>query len=213
MDPSQAVGDTDEETKKLQEFLEADDDDFVYRLVGVQIHRGVANGGHYWSLINTVRGKEEPDPNANFAKWKQCSEESWKEFNDEKVTYFSPTNLDKEAYGGNKGYSASDNIYASSFDKQDSYGQSAYMLFYERKNKRKLREVVLPADAQQNQQEEEKVKEIDFREVEPYVPDWIRTDVEKENLASVIDRQVYDVKFFTMIKLLLKHISSRLVMT
>lgn len=48
-------------TAELEKLLQAEDEDYVYRLVGVNIHRGVADGGHYWSIINTNRGKEEPD--------------------------------------------------------------------------------------------------------------------------------------------------------
>jgi len=36
-----------------------EDDCFEYKLVGVNMHSGTANAGHYWSYINTVRGFEE----------------------------------------------------------------------------------------------------------------------------------------------------------
>ena len=32
------------------------DDCFEYKLVGVNVHSGTANAGHYWSYINTHRG-------------------------------------------------------------------------------------------------------------------------------------------------------------
>ena len=37
-------------------------DCYEYKLVGVNVHSGSANGGHYWSYINTTRGLEEKDP-------------------------------------------------------------------------------------------------------------------------------------------------------
>lgn len=46
----------DPANKEFLEMLEYDDDEFVYRLVGVCIHRGEANSGHYWSLIHMKRG-------------------------------------------------------------------------------------------------------------------------------------------------------------
>ena len=77
-----------------QEFLntlEYDDDEYVYRLVGVNIHRGQANSGHYWSLIHMKRGKDEPD-SADEAKWSDLSLH-WREFNDESVTFFLAKNI------------------------------------------------------------------------------------------------------------------------
>jgi len=38
-----------------------EDDCFEYKLVGVNVHSGSANAGHYWSYISTVRGLEEKD--------------------------------------------------------------------------------------------------------------------------------------------------------
>jgi ubiquitin C-terminal hydrolase len=40
-----------------------EDDCFEYKLVGVNVHSGSANAGHYWSYINTSRGLEEKDSN------------------------------------------------------------------------------------------------------------------------------------------------------
>ena len=37
------------------------DDCWEYKLVGVNVHSGSANAGHYWSYINTVRGKDEKE--------------------------------------------------------------------------------------------------------------------------------------------------------
>ena len=39
--------------KKLEQLFNLDDQEYEYRLVGVNIHRGVASSGHYWSLIHT----------------------------------------------------------------------------------------------------------------------------------------------------------------
>lgn len=39
----------------MEEDASLSDDDFEYKLVGVVIHRGNANFGHYTSLINVNR--------------------------------------------------------------------------------------------------------------------------------------------------------------
>ena len=61
----QAAGKSAEDFKKddkLLDLLKKEDDDYIYRLAGVNIHRGNGDHGHYWSLINTKRGTAEPDP-------------------------------------------------------------------------------------------------------------------------------------------------------
>lgn len=44
------------------ELLNIDDDDYVYRLVGMNIHTGTADAGHYYSLIDIKRGQAEVNP-------------------------------------------------------------------------------------------------------------------------------------------------------
>lgn len=67
--------------------------------MGVTIHQGTADHGHYYSIINTARGKDEHDPYLKEAQWLDVEKDSWKEFNDDEVKYFSFKELSKEAYG------------------------------------------------------------------------------------------------------------------
>jgi len=71
----------EEEVKKL---MEVDDQDYIYRLVGVNIHVGTADHGHYYSFINTKRGEEEPDPNSE--EWKKVENNEWMRFDDSTVS-------------------------------------------------------------------------------------------------------------------------------
>ena len=49
-----------EEAKLDEKEPERDEDDcFEYKLVGVNVHSGTANQGHYWSYINTNREGED----------------------------------------------------------------------------------------------------------------------------------------------------------
>lgn len=41
--------------------MDIENNEYVYKLVGVIIHVGTAEHGHYYSLINTKRGSEEVD--------------------------------------------------------------------------------------------------------------------------------------------------------
>lgn len=89
----------DPKNKEFLDMLEAEDDEFVYRLVGVNIHRGQANAGHYWSLIHVNRGSKEPDPYEEESKW-TALDRDWREFNDESVNFFLSKNITVEGYGG-----------------------------------------------------------------------------------------------------------------
>lgn len=62
----QEIDDPDHAKKKAEEdeAQEPEQDDcYEYKLVGVNVHSGTANAGHYWSYINTVRGMEEKNEN------------------------------------------------------------------------------------------------------------------------------------------------------
>mmetsp|Transcript_6472 Transcript_6472/g.15382 ORF Transcript_6472/g.15382 Transcript_6472/m.15382 type:complete len:1203 (-) Transcript_6472:254-3862(-) len=61
------------------------DEDYEYKLAGVLVHAGVAQGGHYYSFIN--------DRNP-------VSEDKWYRFDDEDVTPFDPASIASECFGG-----------------------------------------------------------------------------------------------------------------
>ena len=83
----------------------------VFELVGVLVHSGNAESGHYYSFI-----KERPPTSPNSKRWV--------EFNDTDVTEFNPDNIADHCFGGWSEPVA----YASHYSKN----WNAYMLFYER---------------------------------------------------------------------------------
>ncbi len=84
-----------DDVKHLSEIA---DDEYIYKLVGVTIHRGTAEHGHYYSLINTKRGKDEVDETKS--EWYQTERDPWKVFDDENVKHFNFNDLRSEAFGG-----------------------------------------------------------------------------------------------------------------
>ncbi|KAM7221465.1 ubiquitin carboxyl-terminal hydrolase 34 [Rhypophila decipiens] len=82
----------------------------IFELVGVLVHSGNAESGHYYSYI-----RERPS---------SSSEPAWVEFNDENVVPFEPANMEGLCFGG-PGHVDNNGLY---FDKN----YSAYMLFYQR---------------------------------------------------------------------------------
>ena len=81
--------------------METEDDEYVYRLVGINIQEGTADAGHYYSIINTKRGSDEPDPYQEEERWRKVEINPWKEYNDASVSIFGfEKNVEKEAFGG-----------------------------------------------------------------------------------------------------------------
>lgn len=62
------------------------DEDYEYRLVGVLVHAGVAQGGHYYSFIKERGSGTDTD--------------KWYRFDDEDVTPFDPAMIESECFGG-----------------------------------------------------------------------------------------------------------------
>lgn len=68
------------------------EDCFEYKLVGVNVHSGTANMGHYWSYINTNRTIEEHEGDS---QWIRTEIDPWMEFNDSRVSHFDFKELEK----------------------------------------------------------------------------------------------------------------------
>ena len=92
------------------------DDCFKYKLVGINVHSGSADGGHYWSYINTNRGGVNQEEQQG---WRDTVNDPWMEFNDHRVTECNFGEMRQRCYG-------------QSDSGNQRQGTSAYMLFYER---------------------------------------------------------------------------------
>ncbi|ELU04220.1 hypothetical protein CAPTEDRAFT_219867 [Capitella teleta] len=104
-----------------EEEAEGEDQEMEYELIGVTVHTGTADGGHYYSFIRD-RIHKQPE----------ISQDKWFLFNDAEVKPFDPAQIASECFGGemtSKTYdSVTDKFMDFSFEKTNS----AYMLFYER---------------------------------------------------------------------------------
>lgn len=181
--------DEQEEQKNVDEDNQWPDEEdcYEYKLVGVNVHSGTANAGHYWSYINTHRGFLEPeddDPN-----WSKTENDVWMEFNDSTVRDFNFEKLKDDCFGGD-GKSSAGADDGWSFG--NSYGKSGYMLFYERRKKRPLKILVPQEELEESkakgeevfhdEKKEEHYKLIDYREgVEDLQPNKIYKQVLEDN--------------------------------
>ncbi len=130
-------------TKKMEEEIQIETDEtyfkhpsyYEYHLVGVVVHTGSADSGHYYSYINTVRNGQDNEMNYNPNNENHVN--SWLEFNDSYISKFNVSRLEEECFGGS---------YTSNNDSWSRMGEkikSAYMLIYERRMKSPLK-VIIP---------------------------------------------------------------------
>lgn len=97
-----------------QEDFKQPDEYFEYNLVGVLVHSGTGESGHYYSYIQD----------------RQDFQGRWYEFNDVHISEFNIANLKSECFGGEyENFNKSGVLY----DWDNSKSRNAYILFYERK--------------------------------------------------------------------------------
>ena len=70
-------------------------EDCEFKLVGVLIHMGMAEAGHYLSYINIEREATDYD----YKEWLQTNNQNWMEFNDSTVAPFDFTKLQFKCFG------------------------------------------------------------------------------------------------------------------
>jgi hypothetical protein len=89
---------------------------YNYELVGVVVHTGTAESGHYYSYIKEQQNEEEQD--------------KWFEFNDAWVSDFDPATIPNECFGGEEtGFS---NMWGGNQQKMLKF-RNAYICVYRRK--------------------------------------------------------------------------------
>ncbi|KAI1375060.1 hypothetical protein F4677DRAFT_424497 [Hypoxylon crocopeplum] len=100
----------------------------MFELVGVLVHSGTAESGHYYSYI-----RERPTMSGT---------PSWVEFNDEVVSSWDPLLMENACFGGSD--------LRSAFDPSTAYEKvySAYMLFYQRSSSLQKEQEMLKASGQ-----------------------------------------------------------------
>ncbi|XP_011610930.2 ubiquitin carboxyl-terminal hydrolase 34 isoform X2 [Takifugu rubripes] len=119
---------------------------YEYDLIGVTVHTGTADGGHYYSFIRDII-----NPHA-------YKNNKWYLFNDAEVKSFDSAQLASECFGGEMTTKTYDSVTDKFMDFSFEKTHSAYMLFYKR---------VEP--------EEENGKDFSF-DVSPDLLEWIWHD-------------------------------------
>ena len=101
------------------------DDYYEYELKGINVHRGSADRGHYFSFIDVNRDGKNNLINT-------YTKEDWLQFNDSHVSEFNIDTIEEECFGG-------------SSQGHENY-QNAYLLLYERRKKTPIKILIEEKD-------------------------------------------------------------------
>lgn len=100
--------------------VEVENSSTEYELIGVTVHTGTADGGHYYAFIRDRYSSNR---------------DKWYSFNDAEVKPFDPNQIAAECFGGEMNSRTYDQVTDKFMDLSIEKTNSAYMLFYERVNK------------------------------------------------------------------------------
>lgn len=140
-----------------------------YELVGVLVHTGTADSGHYYSFIKERDARPGDSYNISGNRWYQ--------FNDSTVDLFDPSDIPRQCYGGTEVVTQWDPTQQKNVSHPVQKPYSAYMLFYE---KRSDSSVDFVAD------------DTAFTKI----PHDIYTTVWRENTSFLTDKHVFDNEYF-----------------
>lgn len=156
------------------------DEDYEYKLAGVLVHAGVAQGGHYYSFI------KDRSPG---------SEEKWYRFDDEDVTPFDPASIEVECFGGKvKKETKWPNGQVHTVE-SEQYA-NALMLFYE-----KVKPTETPPPGKEEKEEKKKPIPKNLAMTSGY--DVFEPDVKHSNLTHRWQTFLFDAEFQAFLKGLL----------
>jgi ubiquitin carboxyl-terminal hydrolase 9/24 len=156
-------------------------DEYEYKLAGVLVHAGVAQGGHYYSFIK--------DRNPG-------SEEKWFRFDDEDVTPFDPASIEVECFGGKvKKETKWPNGQVHTVE-SEQYA-NALMLFYEKVKPTE------PPPPSKDEKDEEKKKPIPKNLAMTNGFDVFEPDVKHSNATHRWQTFLFDTEFQAFLKGLL----------
>ncbi|XP_060805071.1 ubiquitin carboxyl-terminal hydrolase puf isoform X2 [Amyelois transitella] len=160
---------------------------YEYELIGVTVHTGTADGGHYYSFI---RDREHDHP------------DRWLLFNDAEVKPFDPAHIAAECFGGEMTSKTYDSVTEKFMDFSFEKTNSAYMLFYELAPPRSQRgsDSGQQEEAQSSRAEESPSSAVDRRvdagrsvQIPPDLLKWIWDD----NMQFLHDKNIFQHAYFT----------------
>ena len=159
------------------------DEYYEYELKGINVHLGIAEGGHYISFIDVERDGIDNNPLLKSSIENDVIKSRWLKFNDSIVTEFDTKDIPIESYGG----FVDDNI-------NNENSQNAYILIYERKKKTPIK-IVIEKENEEKYLNNEKYKIVSFpKEKRNYINQYY--DISYSNKeARVKEDELYNIIF------------------
>lgn len=180
--------DEKEKEKKIKE-----DEDCEYRLVGVVIHNGNAEYGHYTSLINVNR----EDPNRE-----ELKNDLWLEFDDSRISKYNMNNFSDDCFGSKK-----KEEYPGLIEMDVSTSKSAYILVYDKvknlnlkfhfneKNINEKDKLIQNLVDPTNFKFKDNNLETDYYNLKKYIPEKYQKMINIDNRNLVLENQLLGGKF------------------
>ncbi|GFO40772.1 ubiquitin carboxyl-terminal hydrolase 24, partial [Plakobranchus ocellatus] len=187
--------------------LNPDSNPIHYELVGIVVHSGQANAGHYYSFIRDRRGTASTNPNKG----------KWFKFNDTVVEEFDMNDqtVEQECFGGS--------YRAKVYDSSNSYPEdrlrywNGYLLFYERiedlrspitaKRSKIIARRVLPEGGKRSLNSDSlmELTELVHKGERKGIfmdrmPAGIQQVIHAENITFVKNRDIYNPEYFTFVR-------------
>ena len=177
-------------TDNAPEINEHEKEYYEYKLVGVLVHDGTAEFGHYYSYINTNRGDLRGHGPGSSEK------DKWLEFNDSMIRSFNTKNIENECFGGESS-DANDDYWAwGKYEKDNS--KNAYILVYERVTKDPLKLTVTSEEDESYLKRVLNVEEV--QKESPEAIEVIKEEVEdsegKKTAVTTYQCDYYSLKGF-----------------
>ncbi|PKY49535.1 hypothetical protein RhiirA4_405561 [Rhizophagus irregularis] len=144
---------------------------FEYELVGVLVHTGTADSGHYYSFIKERKPLHNNENN-------ESNERRWYQFNDSNVEIFDPKEIAKQCFGGPEYVMQWDPASQKNLPRMFAKQYNAYMLFYER-----------IGDQNNTESEQEQVAKV---------PTDIYSSIWEENINFLQDKNIFDPGYFQL---------------
>ena len=155
-----------------------------YKLVGIVVHSGQANGGHYYSYIQH-KGDD--------------GEYRWFKFDDNDVSEFKMDDeaLKDQCFGGDYSGEVYDNIMKRMAYKKQKRWWNAYILFYEKIENSETKTAESSNDATTADQNNEKNENnlVDIK-----IPNYILKSVYKKNMKFLHNRMHFSAEYFQFMK-------------
>ena len=164
---------------------------YEYELIGVTVHTGTADGGHYYAFIRDRYG---------------LNKDKWYSFNDAEVKPFDPNQIASECFGGEMNSRTYDQVTDKFMDLSIEKTNSAYMLFYERIERSDPMETEAEAGPSEVKSPMKQTPQAPTFGLSQALEEWIWED----NMNFIQDNNIFDHTYFNFMWQMVSYVPNTL---